>query len=82
MGKSSLVHFVKGQFNEFQESTVGGKQHCVCVCVRVCSVKHRVQEDGAELIEESADLLCTDGAERAVRSAGGTHLFSDASHAT
>lgn len=35
VGKSSLVlRFVKGQFHEYQESTIGGNsflQHCVCV---------------------------------------------------
>ena len=35
VGKSSLVlRFVKGQFDEFQETTIGGV--CVCVCVRLC----------------------------------------------
>jgi GTPase SAR1 family protein len=30
VGKSSLVlRFVKGQFHEYQESTIGGKQNCL-----------------------------------------------------
>lgn len=31
VGKSSLVlRFVKGQFHEFQESTIGGEEMCMC----------------------------------------------------
>ena len=35
VGKSSLVlRFVKGQFHEYQESTIGGKWlHCHCLFV-------------------------------------------------
>lgn len=35
VGKSSLVlRFVKGQFHEYQESTIGGKLHHYVVCYR------------------------------------------------
>ncbi len=37
MGKSSLVlRFVKGQFHEYQESTIGGISASLCVYVCVC----------------------------------------------
>lgn len=34
VGKSSLVlRFVKGQFHEYQESTIGGMCSCVLPCI-------------------------------------------------
>lgn len=35
VGKSSLVlRFVKGQFHEFQESTIGGEKVILLICLR------------------------------------------------
>lgn len=40
VGKSSLVlRFVKGQFHEYQESTIGGNRLCFVLCVvQLCFV--------------------------------------------
>jgi Ras-related protein Rab-5C len=36
VGKSSLVlRFVKGQFHEYQESTIGGKSCCIVIMLNI-----------------------------------------------